>query len=237
MIWIWPTGRSMLRKQQVVPGYDATRYATLRTWATSRDGLRIPIVLVHRPDRARQDGRAPLLVEAYGAYGALVVRDLLFGITRLPLLDRGFVIAVAQVRGGSEMGQSWYEAGRLKYKQNTFNDFDATRHLVADGWGDKTRVFASGGSAGGLLMAAVASQAGADDRGIAAHVPFVDVVTTMLDDTIPLTANEWSQSGRPAPPARPRLHVGLLALRPDCRQALPGHAGDQRPVGRPGPVL
>ncbi len=204
------TGRSMLRKQQVVPGYDATRYATLRTWATSRDGLRIPIVLVHRPDRARQDGRAPLLVEAYGAYGA--PSDPLFGITRLPLLDRGFVIAVAQVRGGSEMGQSWYEAGRLKYKQNTFNDFvDATRHLVAEGWGDKTRVFASGGSAGGLLMAAVANQAGADYRGIAAHVPFVDVVTTMLDETIPLTANEWSQWGDPR---RQPDHDFMLAYSP-----------------------
>jgi oligopeptidase B len=204
------TGQSVLRKQQLVPGYDTGRYATLRTWARSRDGLRIPVVLAHRPDRSQADGQAPLLVEAYGAYGA--PSDPLFGITRLPLLDRGFVIAIAQVRGGSEMGQSWYEGGRLNNKQNSFNDFvDATRHLVAEGWGDRQRVFASGGSAGGLLMAAVANQAGADFRGIAAHVPFVDVVTTMLDETIPLTANEWSQWGDPR---RQLDHDFMLAYSP-----------------------
>jgi oligopeptidase B len=190
------TGKPVLRKTQAVPGYEPKRYATRRAWATARDGARIPLVLAWRPDKARADGRAPLLVTGYGAYG--IPSDPKFRVTRLPLLDRGFVIAIAQVRGGSELGQGWYEAGRLLHKQNSFNDFvDATRQLVRDGWGAKDLVFASGGSAGGLLMGAVANQAGDEYRGIALHVPFVDAVTTMLDETIPLTANEWTQWGDP----------------------------------------
>jgi oligopeptidase B len=190
------TGQRVLRKTQPVPGYDPRRYATERAWVPSRDGKRIPVVLAWRPDRAARNGKAPLLVVAYGAYG--IPSDPEFRVGRLPLLDRGFVIAIAQVRGGSELGQGWYEDGRLMRKQNTFNDFvDVTRHLVAEGWAAKDKVFASGGSAGGLLMGAVANQAGGDYRGIALHVPFVDAVTTMLDESIPLTANEWTQWGDP----------------------------------------
>jgi len=190
------TGRRVLRKTEPVPGYDPRRYASQRAWAPARDGKRIPIVLAWRPDRAQRNGKAPLLVVGYGAYG--FPSDPKFRPSRLPLLDRGFVIAIAQVRGGSELGQGWYEDGRLMRKQNSFNDFvDATRHLVAEGWGAKDKVFASGGSAGGLLMGAIANQAGGDYRGIALHVPFVDAVTTMLDESIPLTANEWTQWGDP----------------------------------------
>ncbi len=190
------TGQRLLRKRDPVPGYDEKRYATQRVWAPSRDGKRIPIVLGWRTDRARHDGKAPLLVVGYGSYG--IPSDPVFRVTRLPLLDRGFVVAIAQVRGGSELGQGWYEDGRLANKQHSFDDFvDATRHLVAERWGAKDKVFASGGSAGGLLMGAVANQAGGDYRGIALHVPFVDVVTTMLDESIPLTANEWTQWGDP----------------------------------------
>lgn len=204
------TGKPVLRKTQAVPGYDPKRYATRRAWATARDGARIPLVLAWRPDKARADGKAPLLVTGYGAYG--IPSDPKFRVTRLPLLDRGFVIAIAQVRGGSELGQGWYEAGRLMRKQNSFNDFvDATRALVRDGWGAKDMVFASGGSAGGLQMGAVANQAGDEYRGIALHVPFVDAVTTMLDETIPLTANEWTQWGDPR---RQPDHDVILAYSP-----------------------
>ena len=139
---------------------------------------------------------APLYIDGYGAYG--MSNDPDFSSNRVSLLDRGFVLAIAHVRGGAELGQGWYEDGKLLAKQNTFNDFvDVTDHLVRQGYGDRERVFASGGSAGGLLMGAIANQAGDRYRGIALHVPFVDVVTTMLDETIPLTTNEWSQWGDP----------------------------------------
>ncbi|MDE2082441.1 MAG: S9 family peptidase [Burkholderiales bacterium] len=194
------SGRTLLRKEQPVPGYQAAQYATARLWADARDGCRIPVTLAWRPDRARQDGTAPLLVIGYGSYG--LSYDPAFSSNRVCLLDRGFVVAIAHVRGGAELGEAWYEAGRLMHKQNTFNDFvDATEALVKAGWGDAGRVFASGGSAGGLLMGAVANQAGARYRGIVTKVPFVDVVTTMLDESIPLTANEWEQWGDPRQPA------------------------------------
>ena len=189
-------GERMLRKTQAVPGYDATRYATERLWATARDGKRVPVTLAWRPDRARSDGTAPLLVIGYGAYGSSY--DATFSSTRASLLDRGFVVALAHVRGGAELGQAWYEDGRLMHKKNTFNDFvDAANALVKAGWGAADKVFASGGSAGGLLMGVIANEAPARWRGIALDVPFVDAVTTMLDATIPLTANEWTQWGDP----------------------------------------
>jgi oligopeptidase B len=190
------SGARVLRKQREVPGYEARLYATERLWAPSRDGKRIPVTLAWRRDRARNDGSAPLLVIGYGSYG--ISYDPAFSSNRVSLLDRGFVIAIAHVRGGAELGQGWYEDGRLQHKQNTFNDFvDATDALLGAGWGAKDRVFASGGSAGGLLMGAVANQAGARYKGMHLAVPFVDVVTTMLDETIPLTANEWTQWGDP----------------------------------------
>ena len=204
------SGRTLLRKVQPVPGYEPALYATERYWAPSRDGLRIPVTLAWRPDRARRDGSAPLLVIGYGSYG--LSYDPEFSSPRVSLLDRGFVLAIAHVRGGAELGEAWYEAGRLMHKQNTFNDFvDATRSLVQAGWGDAARVFATGGSAGGLLMGAVANQAGGLYRAIVAKVPFVDVVTTMLDESIPLTANEWEQWGDPREAA---AYACMLAYSP-----------------------
>lgn len=190
------TGKRMLRKQQPVIGYDPSSYASERLWATARDGKRIPVSLAYRKDRFKRDGSAPLNLIGYGSYGFSY--DPHFSSNRVSLLDRGFVIAIAHVRGGAELGQGWYEDGRLLRKMNSFNDFiDATEFLAAAGYGAKDKVFATGGSAGGLLMGAVANQAGMKYRGIALYVPFVDIVTTMLDETIPLTTNEWTQWGDP----------------------------------------
>ncbi len=204
------SGQRLLRKTRAVPGYDARRYATRRLWAAARDGLRIPVTLAWRADRARNDGRAPLLVIGYGAYG--LSYDATFSANRASLLDRGFVIAIAHVRGGAELGEEWYRAGRLMNKKNTFNDFlDATEALLRAGWGDPARVFASGGSAGGLLMGVVANQVPGRWRGVVLDVPFVDVVSTMQDATIPLTANEWAQWGDPREKA---AHDYLLSYSP-----------------------
>jgi oligopeptidase B len=190
------SGTRSLRKQQPVLGYDSTLYGTERTWALARDGKRIPVSIAYRKDRYRRDGSAPLYVLGYGSYAYSY--DPRFSSNVVSLMDRGFAVAIAHIRGGSELGQGWYEDGRLMNKKNTFNDFvDATRFLVKERFGAADKVFASGGSAGGLLMGAVANQAGSLYRGIALHVPFVDVVTTMLDETIPLTINEWTQWGDP----------------------------------------
>jgi oligopeptidase B len=198
------SGHALLRKEQPVPGFDRTQYATERLWAAARDGKRIPVTVAWRRDRAQAKGQAPLLVIGYGSYGYSY--DPTFSSNRVSLMDRGFVIALAHVRGGAELGEGWYADGRMMNKKNSFTDFvDATRGLLKAGWGAPDKVFASGGSAGGLLMGVVANQAGRVDgkdggqsyRGIALHVPFVDVVTTMLDESIPLTANEWQQWGDP----------------------------------------
>ncbi len=194
--WHLARGQAVLRKVQKVPTYDASQYRTQRLWADARDGQRIPVTLAWREGRARQDGGAPLLVTGYGAYGHASNPE--FRNHRVSLMDRGFVVAIAHVRGGADLGQAWYEAGRLMHKKNSFNDFvDATQALVQAQWADPKKVFAGGGSAGGLLMGAVANQAPQLYRGMVLQVPFVDVVTTMLDDTIPLTVNEWAQWGDP----------------------------------------
>ncbi len=190
------SGREVLRRQEVIKGHDPAAYRTRQIWAPARDGVKVPVTLAWRLDRARQDGSAPLLIEAYGAYGDSYEPD--FAAHRQSLLDRGFVIAIAHVRGGTELGQAWYEGGRLMNKHHTFEDFvDVTDHLLAERWGAPGKVFTQGGSAGGLLMGVLANQAGARYRGMALDVPFVDVVTTMLDASIPLTANEWGQWGDP----------------------------------------
>jgi oligopeptidase B len=190
------SGQAVLRKERAVPGYDATRYDTTRLWAAARDGQRIPVTLAWRRDRAQADGSAPLVVSGYGAYGHSFNPG--FSSNLPSLMDRGFVVAVAHVRGGAELGEAWYAGGRMMNKKNSFNDFvDATQALLKAGWGAPGKVFAEGGSAGGLLMAAVANQAGMLYKGIALDVPFVDVVTTMLDESIPLTVNEWAQWGDP----------------------------------------
>lgn len=190
------TGAAVLRKEREVPGYDARLYATERLWAPARDGKNIPVTLSWRRDRARADGKSPLLVLGYGAYGLSF--DPEFSANRPSLMDRGFVVAIAHVRGGAELGEAWYEDGRLMHKKNSFNDFiDASKALLKAGWGAPDKVFAQGGSAGGLLMGAVANQAGTLYKGITLDVPFVDLMTTMLDESIPLTANEWTQWGDP----------------------------------------
>jgi oligopeptidase B len=190
------TREQILRKRDPVVGsFDPANYQTELLFAAARDGARIPISLVYRKGFKR-DGAAPLLQYAYGAYGLSM--DPGFSSSRLSLLDRGLVFALAHVRGGQEMGRAWYDDGRQLRKQNTFNDFiDATRALVAQGYADPKRVVAMGGSAGGLLMGAIANIGAEFYRAIVAQVPFVDVVTTMLDDTIPLTSNEYDEWGNP----------------------------------------
>jgi oligopeptidase B len=190
------TGKRELRKRDPVLGnYDPANYVTERVWATARDGTKIPVSLAYRKDFKR-DGTTPLYQYGYGSYGASI--DPRFSSPRFSLIDRGFVYAIAHVRGGQEMGRSWYEDGKLLKKKNTFTDFiDVTEFLVKYGYAAKDKVVAEGGSAGGLLMGAVATMAPQDYRAIAAHVPFVDVVTTMLDDSIPLTTNEFDEWGNP----------------------------------------
>jgi oligopeptidase B len=193
----------------VLGGFDATNYVTEYRWAPARDGEKVPVALVYRKG-FRRDGSAPLLQYGYGSYGSS--SDPVFGSAQLSLLDRGFVYAIAQVRGGQELGRRWYDAGRLLNKKNSFNDFvDVTRFLVKEGYADPKRVFARGGSAGGLLMGAVVNQAPQDYAGIVAHVPFVDVVTTMMDESIPLTTNEYDEWGNPADP---RYYDYMLSYSP-----------------------
>ncbi len=189
------TGERRLLKQQPVIGYDASKYETERVWATARDGTRIPVSLVYRKGFER-DGTAPLLQYGYGSYGMSM--EPAFSTTTVSLLDRGVVYAIAHIRGGQEMGRAWYDQGKLFNKQNTFTDFiDVTDHLVAEGYAAKDRVAAYGGSAGGLLMGAISNMAPEKYRAILSQVPFVDVVTTMLDESIPLTTNEYDEWGNP----------------------------------------
>ena len=189
------TGERRQLKQQPVPGYDASNYTTERVWVPARDGTKIPVSLVYRKDFKR-DGTAALLQYGYGSYGASM--DPEFSASIISLLDRGMVYAIAHIRGGQEMGRAWYEDGKLLHKKNTFTDFiDVTRWLVAEKYAAKDRVAAMGGSAGGLLMGAVANMAPEDYRVILSQVPFVDVVTTMLDPSIPLTTNEYDEWGNP----------------------------------------
>jgi oligopeptidase B len=190
------TGEQVLLKRDPVLGsFDPKHYATELLFVPARDGARIPVSLVYRLGVER-NGTAPLLQYGYGAYGLSM--DPSFSSARLSLLDRGFVYAIAHVRGGQELGRAWYDLGRKLHKKNSFNDFlDVSRALVARGYAARDKVFAMGGSAGGLLMGAVANMEAGDYRGIVAQVPFVDIVTTMLDETIPLTTNEYDEWGDP----------------------------------------
>jgi oligopeptidase B len=185
----------LLKRDPVVGSFDPADYRTEFLFAPARDGARIPVSLVYRKGFVR-DASAPLLQYAYGAYG--LSTDPSFSSARLSLLDRGFVYAIAHVRGGQEMGRAWYDDGRKLNKMNSFTDFiDVTRHLVAQRYAAREKVLAIGGSAGGLAVGAVANLSPIDYRGIVAQVPFVDVVTTMLDDSIPLTTNEYDEWGNP----------------------------------------
>ena len=187
--------RDLLKREPVLGGYDPANYATEFAWATARDGVKVPVSIVYRKTTPR-DGSAPLLQIGYGSYGSTY--DPEFSYLPPSLLDRGFVVAIAHIRGGQEMGRAWYENGKLLNKKNTFTDFiDVTRWLAANKYNDPKRAFALGRSAGGLLMGAIANMAPADYAGIVTGVPFVDVVTTMLDESIPLTTNEFDEWGNP----------------------------------------
>ncbi|MCB9168788.1 MAG: S9 family peptidase [Flavobacteriales bacterium] len=188
----------VLKQQEVVGGHDAGNYVSERLWATASDGVRVPISLVRRQG-VEVDGGSPLLLYGYGSYGISV--EPTFSIARLSLLDRGFVFAIAHVRGGEEMGRWWYESGRMEHKSNTFTDFIAcAEHLVAHGHAAPARLCCMGGSAGGLLVGAVVNMRPELWKAAVAEVPFVDVVTTMLDDSIPLTTGEFDEWGDPSDP-------------------------------------
>ncbi|GAB7049001.1 S9 family peptidase [Catenuloplanes indicus JCM 9534] len=185
-----------LRKRQPVLGdFDPDGYEQHRDWALAEDGTRVPISLVFRKGVAR-DGRAPLVLYGYGSYESSM--DPYFSIARLSLLDRGVIFAVAHVRGGGEMGRRWYEDGKLLAKKNTFTDFvAAARHVTKAGWTSADRIVARGGSAGGLLMGAIANLAPDAFTGVVAEVPFVDALNSILDPSLPLTVIEWEEWGNP----------------------------------------
>ncbi len=187
--------RTLLKQKPVLGGFDASRYVTERIFLAARDGAQVPVSLLYRRG-FEANGQAPLLLEAYGSYG--YSSDPYFDSDVISLVDRGFVYAIAHVRGGQEMGRDWYENGKLLRKKNTFYDFiDVTEGLVARHYAAPGRVFALGGSAGGLLMGAIATMRPELYRGVIAAVPFVDVITTMLDTSIPLTSNEFDEWGDP----------------------------------------
>ncbi len=187
--------KTLKKQQEVLGGYDPKEYVTERLYATAKDGTKVPISLVYKKG-FKKDGKAPLLLYGYGSYGMSM--DASFGSTRLSLLNRGFVFAIAHIRGGQEMGRMWYEDGKLMKKINTFTDFIACgEFLVKEKFTSREHLYAQGGSAGGLLMGAVVNMAPELWHGVIAQVPFVDVVNTMLDESIPLTTNEFDEWGNP----------------------------------------
>lgn len=190
------SGERRILKQSEVKGFDPNSYRSEHHWIKARDGVEVPVSLVYHREHFRP-GKSPMLVYGYGSYGSNMDAD--FSASRLSLLDRGFVYALVHVRGGGELGQEWYEDGKLLNKLNTFHDFiDVTHALVEKGFGNPEKLYAMGGSAGGLLMGAVINMAPSRFHGVVAQVPFVDVVTTMLDETIPLTTGEYDEWGNPA---------------------------------------
>nr|WP_170148808.1 S9 family peptidase [Flavobacterium endophyticum] len=188
--------KEIKKEQQVLGGkFDKNNYIEERVWATAQDGTKIPISMIYRKG-IKKDGKNPLLLYAYGSYGATM--DPYFSSTRLSLLDRGFIYAIAHIRGGEDMGRLWYENGKLLHKKNTFTDFiDCSKYVINEKFTSKEHLYAEGGSAGGLLMGAVVNMAPELYHGVIAQVPFVDVITTMLDDTIPLTTGEYDEWGNP----------------------------------------
>jgi oligopeptidase B len=193
--WDLNKGERTLLKQQEVKGVDPSQYHSERVWINARDGVKVPVSLVYNKAMFKS-GHSPLLVYGYGAYGMSM--DPAFSANRISLLDRGFVYALIHVRGGGELGQNWYQQGKLTHKPNTFSDFiDATQALIQQGYGQPGRIYAMGGSAGGLLMGAIINQAPQLYNAVVAQVPFVDVLTTMLDDSIPLTVGEYEEWGNP----------------------------------------
>lgn len=188
--------KNVKKETEVLGGkFNKDNYESKRIWATAADGTKIPVSMVYRKGM-KLNGENPLLLYAYGSYGATI--DPYFSSVRLSLLDRGFIYAIAHVRGGQYLGREWYENGKLLFKKNTFTDFvDASKYLISEKYTSKDHLYASGGSAGGLLMGAIVNIAPEIYNGVVAAVPFVDVVTTMLDDTIPLTTGEYDEWGNP----------------------------------------
>lgn len=190
--------RKLLKQQEVVGGYNPEEYQTERLWATAKDGTKIPMSIVYKKG-IKKDGTNPTMLYGYGSYGASM--DPTFSSTRLSLLNRGFIYAIAHIRGGQEMGRQWYEDGKMFKKKNTFTDFiDCAEFLIEEKYTTPEHLFASGGSAGGLLMGAVVNMRPDLFKGVIAAVPFVDVVTTMLDESIPLTTGEFDEWGNPKNP-------------------------------------
>lgn len=188
--------KNVLKEQAVLGGkFDKNNYIEERVWATATDGTKVPISMVYRKG-IQKDGKNPLLLYAYGSYGATM--DPYFSSTRLSLLDRGFIYAIAHIRGGEDLGREWYENGKLLKKKNTFTDFvDCSKFVIAEKYTSEKHLYAEGGSAGGLLMGAIVNMNPELYNGVIAQVPFVDVITTMLDDTIPLTTGEYDEWGNP----------------------------------------
>jgi oligopeptidase B len=187
--------KKVMKEEAVLGGFDKKNYESKRLWAKATDGTMVPVSLVYRKGFV-QNGSSPLLLYAYGSYG--ISSDASFRSSVISLLDRGFVYAIAHIRGGSEMGRYWYEDGKLLKKKNTFTDFnDCAQFLVDEKYTSKEKLFAMGGSAGGLLMGAILNMRPDLYKGVIAAVPFVDVVSTMLDETIPLTTFEWDEWGDP----------------------------------------
>lgn len=188
--------KKVLKEQEVLGGkFDKNNYLEERIWATATDGTKVPISIVYRKG-IKKDGKNPLLLYAYGSYGATM--DPYFSSTRLSLLDRGFIYAIAHIRGGEDLGREWYENGKLLKKINTFTDFiDCSKFVIAEKYTSPEHLYAEGGSAGGLLMGAIVNMNPELYNGVIAQVPFVDVITTMLDDTIPLTTGEYDEWGNP----------------------------------------
>lgn len=188
--------KKLMKEQEVVGAFNKADYVTERVYATAKDGAKVPLSIVYKKG-TKKDGSAPLLLYAYGSYGASM--DASFSSNRLSILNRGFIYAIAHIRGGQEMGRQWYEDGKLMKKKNTFTDFiDCGEFLIKEKYTSKGHLYAMGGSAGGLLMGAVVNIAPDLWNGIVAQVPFVDVITTMSDPTIPLTTNEYDEWGNPA---------------------------------------
>lgn len=188
--------KTVVKEQEVLGGkFDKNNYEEQRVWATAADGTKIPISMVYRKG-IKKNGKTPVLLYAYGSYGYSLEPD--FDFARLSLLDRGFIYAIAHIRGGEEMGREWYENGKLLKKRNTFTDFiDCSKYLINEKYTSSEHLYAQGGSAGGLLMGAIVNMEPDLYNGILAQVPFVDVLTTMLDDSIPLTTGEYDEWGNP----------------------------------------
>jgi oligopeptidase B len=188
--------KEIKKEQQVLGGkFDKNNYTEERVWATATDGTKVPISMVFRKG-LKKDGKNPLLLYAYGSYG--ISMDPYFSTTRLSLLDRGFIYAIAHIRGGEDLGRQWYDDGKILKKKNTFTDFiDCSKFVIEQKYTSTAHLYAEGGSAGGLLMGAIVNMAPELYNGIIAQVPFVDVITTMLDDTIPLTTGEYDEWGNP----------------------------------------